>query len=69
MIYTHIRTEKIRNLANPFDELVQEKIESLRDNGNTIIKKSTIIPESFGVIDTFSGTYNKLAVIAGFQLS
>ena len=47
MIYTHISAEKLRNLANPFDELVQEEIESLRGNGNTIVKKSTIIPEKF----------------------
>ena len=30
-----------------FDELVQDEIESLRDNENKVVKKSTIIPEKF----------------------
>ncbi len=55
---------KIKNLTIPFDELVQEEMESLQANGNEIVKKSTIIPENFGVIDTFSGAYNKLCVIS-----
>ncbi len=33
--------------AGRFDELVQEETESLRVNGNNIVKKSTIFPEKF----------------------
>lgn len=71
MIYTHISTEKIRNLANPparwplgrFDELVQEEIESLRGNGNNVVKKVPLPRKNFGIIDTFNGTYKKFACI------
>ena len=47
MIYTHISTAKVQNLANPFDELVQEEIEVLRDNGNNKLQKGAIIPENY----------------------
>ena len=47
MIYTHISTAKIQNLANPFDELVKEEMESLRDNGNMINEKGALIPANY----------------------
>ncbi len=47
MIYTHISTAKIQNMANPFDELVQEEIAAQRDNGNKKLQKGSIIPENY----------------------
>jgi len=47
MIYTHISTAKIQNLANPFDELVREEMESLRDNSNKIDQKGAFIPANY----------------------
>jgi len=47
MIYTHISTAKIQNLANPFDELVKEEMESLRDNSNKIDQKGALIPSNY----------------------
>ena len=47
MLYTHISTAKIQNLANPFDELVQEEMDDLQDNNNSKHQKSTVIPEKF----------------------
>ena len=47
MIYTHISTAKIQNLANPFDELVQEEMESMRDISNKLSEKSAVIPVKY----------------------
>jgi hypothetical protein len=47
MIYTHISTAKIQNITNPFDELVQEEIAALRDNGNKKLQKGSIIPKNY----------------------
>jgi len=47
MIYTHISTAKIQNLANPFDELVKEEMDSLRDNSNKIDEKGVLIPANY----------------------
>jgi len=38
----------------------QEEMESLQANGNKIVKKAPLSLKIFGVIDTFSGVYNKL---------
>lgn len=47
MIYTHVSTSKIQDLANPFDELVNEEMERLRDNNHKISQKSSVIPEDY----------------------
>ena len=47
MIYTHVSTAKIQHLANPFDELVNEEMERLRDNNHKISQKSSVIPEDY----------------------
>ena len=45
MIYTHISTLKIQEMANPFDELVKEEIEKLQDNAHKKLPKDAIIPD------------------------
>jgi integrase/recombinase XerD len=45
MIYTHISTVKIQEMANPFDELVKEEMEKLQDTSNKKLPKDTIIPD------------------------
>jgi integrase/recombinase XerD len=47
MIYTHVSTAKIQDLANPFDELVNEEMDRLRDNNHRIPQKSSVIPENY----------------------
>ena len=46
MIYTHISTVKIQEMANPFDELVKEEMDKLQDNGNKMLPKDAIIPDN-----------------------
>jgi site-specific recombinase XerD len=46
MIYTHISTVKIQDMANPFDELVKEEMEKLQDKANKKLPKDAIIPEN-----------------------
>ena len=45
MIYTHVSTVKIQDMANPFDELVQEEIDKLQDKGHKNLPKGTLIPQ------------------------
>jgi len=45
MIYTHISTVKIQEMANPFDELVKEEIDKLQDKENKKLPKDSIIPD------------------------
>ena len=45
MIYTHVSTIKIQDLANPFDELIQEEFDKLQDNGNKNLPKGALIPD------------------------
>lgn len=46
MIYTHISTEKVDNLANPLDEMFKEELVSLTDMRNRNLFKPTLIPNS-----------------------
>ena len=43
MIYTHISSEKVDNMANPLDELFREELESLADKHNAITTKPALI--------------------------
>lgn len=45
MIYTHVSTVKIQDMANPFDELVQEEIDMLQDKQHKKLPKGMLIPE------------------------
>lgn len=47
MIYTHITKTKLERLANPFDELVHEEIESFRGNVHRHPEKGAIIPDKY----------------------
>lgn len=46
MIYTHISSEKVDNLANPLDELFKEELISLTDMRNKNLVKPALIPNS-----------------------
>ena len=46
MIYTHISSEKVDNLANPLDELFKEELISLTDMRNRNLPKPVLIPEN-----------------------
>lgn len=44
MIYTHVSTAKVSELANPLDEIVKEELKQLRDNVNKKPLKSPFTP-------------------------
>ena len=46
MIYTHISSEKVDNLANPLDELFKEELVSLTDMRNRNLTKPSLIPKN-----------------------
>lgn len=46
MIYTHISSEKVDNLANPLDELFKEELVSLTDMHNRNLTKPALIPQN-----------------------
>ena len=50
MIYTHISTVKIQEMANPFDELVKEEMDKLQDTDHKKLPKDAVIPgKSWGL--------------------
>ncbi|MEN8247748.1 MAG: site-specific tyrosine recombinase/integron integrase [Bacteroidota bacterium] len=46
MIYTHVSSEKVDNMANPLDELFREELIGLSDKHNRNSSKPTLIPKS-----------------------
>jgi integrase/recombinase XerD len=46
MIYTHISSEKVDNMANPLDELFREELQTLADKSNNVVAKPPLIRQN-----------------------